>query len=163
MDARGRAHGLELADERSRVDAGVSLGDHDVVGSHLALVDRGGGLRGFELLEEAERVVVGADERHLTADELRQRLDPVVDLLKGSVRERVSAHADGGRAVKLPAHGLKLAARNAGHADDPDGVVRVDKVDEFVDLLAFPLGDRLGLPDRAHTGTSFAGPIVVFT
>jgi len=163
LDTRGGPDSLELADERSRIDARVTLGDDDVVGGDLARVDRGGGLRGFQLLEEAERVVVRADERDLTRDVLGQLFDAVVYLFERTDGERVAAHPDVRGAVQLAAHGLKLAARDAGDADDPDGVERPDKVDELVDLLLFPLRDRLGLADRAHTGTSLAGPIVVFT
>ncbi len=162
-DPCGRADGLEFAHERSRVDAGVALGDDDVVGRDLAGVDRRRRLRGLELAVEAERVPVGADQPDLSGDLVAQAVEPLADLLQGANEQRVAADAQLRVRVQLPAHLLELAARDAGDVDDADALVALDGRDEVRDLLPFPLGQVLCLAFSAHQATSTAGPIVVFT
>ena len=89
LDPGVRADLLEVADERPGVDAGVALGDDDVVGRDLAGVDRRRRLRGLQLPVEAERVVVRPNQAHLARDVLDQVLEVRVDRLEGSPDERV--------------------------------------------------------------------------
>jgi len=97
---------------------------------------------------------------------LGELLNAVIDRLKRAGDERVAAHPNRRTAVEFSPHRLELSARNAFDADDPDRGIPLDKVGQLVDLVLFPLRDRLGLADGlalAHASTSTAGPIVVFT
>jgi hypothetical protein len=156
---------LEFADERTGVDPRVTLRDDNLAGGDLAGTDRCRGLRRLQLLVEPERVVVRPDESDVTGHLLAEIGDGAASLLQRADGERVSAHPQRRLPVQLPAHVLELSGGDSGEVDNADGVVAVDELGEFLDLLTLPLGDVRGLVSGgvAHAGTSTAGPIVVFT
>ncbi len=160
-----RAGLLEFADERTGVDPRVTLRDDDLVGGDLAGTDWCRGLRRLQLLVEPERVVVRPDESNVTGHLLAEIGDGAAGRLQRANGERVAAHPQCRLPVQLPAHVLELSGGDSGKVDDADGVVAVDEVGEFLDLLTLPLGNVRGLVSGgvAHAGTSTAGPIVVFT
>jgi len=145
LDASVRTDGLELADERAGVDAGVALGHDDVVWGDLAGADGRGRLRGFQFLIQRERVAVGADEPDLSGDVLGQVLEAVVDFLEGADEQGVPGDAKLRGTVQVTAHVLELSGRNPGDVDDADRVVGLDHLDDGVDLSLFPLRDGLCL------------------